>query len=149
MEDNRQAEKPIIVETTFAVDLNEVWQALTDKDQMKEWYFDIKDFRPEPGAEFKFYAGDEKTQYLHLCQIKEVTPRRKISYTWKYDYDPGVSLVTFEIFPEGNRTRLKLTHEGIHNFSKDHPELGKENFVKGWNEIVNSGLKNYLENKFE
>ncbi|HYI78352.1 MAG TPA: SRPBCC domain-containing protein, partial [Chryseolinea sp.] len=58
MEDNKQAEEPIIMEVIFAVDLNEVWQAITDKDQMKEWYFDIKDFRPEPGAEFKFYAGD-------------------------------------------------------------------------------------------
>jgi uncharacterized protein YndB with AHSA1/START domain len=133
------------VERTFNATESEVWEALTDKDKMKKWYFDIKDFKPEVGFEFQFLAGDDKKQYLHLCKIKEVIPYKKLSYSWKYDYDPGVSVVTFELFPEGDKTKLKLTHEGLDNFSKDHPELAKKNFKQGWDQIIDTNLKQYLE----
>ena len=145
VENNKSKKEPIVLERTFDAGSHDVWQAITDKDKMKKWYFDVKDFRPEVGLEFQFYAGDEKKKYLHLWKIKEVIPGKKITYSWKYDYDHGVSEVTFELVPEGSRTKLKLKHEGIHNFSPDHPELAKENFVQGWNEIINTGLKEYLE----
>jgi uncharacterized protein YndB with AHSA1/START domain len=64
-------------------------------------------------------------------KLKKSPPGKKIFYTWKYDYDPGVSLVTFELFPEGNRTRLELTHEGIHNFSKTIRNSVKKTLCKG------------------
>ncbi len=35
----------IIVEELYQAPLEKVWHALTDKDQMKQWYFDIPDFR--------------------------------------------------------------------------------------------------------
>jgi uncharacterized protein YndB with AHSA1/START domain len=136
---------PVIMERTFDAKISAVWQALTDKEKMKKWYFEIKDFRPEVGFEFQFTAGDDKRQYLHLCKIKEVIPNKKLSYSWKYDHDPGISVVTFELFPEGDKTKLRLTHEGINNFSKDHPELAKENFVQGWNEIINKNLEEFLK----
>jgi uncharacterized protein YndB with AHSA1/START domain len=136
---------PIVMERTFNATSQDVWDAITDRDKMKEWYFDIKEFKPEVGFEFQFYAGDDKKQYLHLCQVKEVIPGKKLSYTWRYDYDPCVTLVTFELFPKGTKTLLKLTHEGTENFSKDHPELDSKNFMSGWNEIINNGLRAFLE----
>jgi len=139
--------EPIVLERTFEADSTAVWKALTDKEKMKEWYFDLKEFKPQVGFEFQFLAGDEKAKYLHICKIQEVIPGTKLSYTWKYDHDPGVSLVTFELFPQGNKTKLKLTHSGIENFSKDHPELDKKNFAMGWDEIINSNLKKFLEHK--
>lgn len=137
--------EPIVVERTFDANSTEVWNALTDKEKMKQWYFDLKEFKPQVGFEFQFLAGDEKAQYRHICKIKEVIPGKKLSYSWKYEHDPGVSVVTFELFPQGNKTKLKLTHEGTENFSKDHPELDKKNFVKGWDEIINVNLKKFLE----
>ena len=35
-----------------------------------KWYFDIKDFKPEVGLAFQFYAGDDKKKYLHLCRSR-------------------------------------------------------------------------------
>lgn len=141
----KSVDDPIIVERTFNATLSEVWHAITDKEKMKKWYFDIKEFRPEVGFEFQFTGGDDKKRYLHLCKIKEVIPNKKLSYSWKYDYDPGVSVVTFELFPEGDKTKLRLTHQGVNNFAKDHPELAKKNFMQGWNEIINTNLKEFLE----
>ncbi|HEY9362830.1 MAG TPA: SRPBCC domain-containing protein, partial [Chitinophagaceae bacterium] len=43
---------PIIVEQFIEASPEKVWQALTDKEQMKEWYFDMADFELEEGAVF-------------------------------------------------------------------------------------------------
>ena len=112
MATNVMKEAPIVVERTFDATPTEVWQAITDGSKMKEWYFDIKDFKAEPGAEFQFYAGDGKKQYLHLWKITEVVTGKKISYSWKYDFDPGISHVTFELFPEGNKTEVEAHARG-------------------------------------
>ena len=58
----------------------------------------------------------------------------------------GNSFVTFELFVEGSKTRLKLTHEGLDTFPKSNPDLAKENFVEGWTSIIGTSLKKFLEN---
>ncbi len=136
---------PIIVERTFNVPAEKVWKAITDKDEMKKWYFDLKEFRPEPGFEFRFSGGpSEDKQYLHICKITEVIPGRKLSHSWRYDGYEGISYVTFELIPEGDKTRLKLTHRGLETFPENNPDFAKENFAAGWQEIIGSNLKNYL-----
>src|SRR5690606_14247773 len=115
---------PLIIERTYDAAIERVWEALTDNDQMKQWYFDLPDFKAETGFEFEFYGGTEEKQYLHKCKVVEVEPITKIAYTWSYDGYAGQSLVIFELFSEGsNRTRLKLTHSGLETFPKDNPDL--------------------------
>ena len=124
--------------------VQKVWNAITDKQEMKEWYFDLAEFKAEPGFEFNFVGGTEEHQYLHLCEVKEVIRERKISYTWRYENDPGESLVTWELSPDGDKTRLVLKHEGVETFASDNPDFDRKNFVQGWNDIVLNSLKNYL-----
>jgi uncharacterized protein YndB with AHSA1/START domain len=138
--------EPFVIERSFAATMEEVWQAITDKDQMKEWYFDLAEFKAEPGFEFSFYGGDENNQWLHLCRVTEVVPARKLVYGWRYEGFPGQSYVSFELFPEGEGTRLKLTHEGLESFQGEkHPGLKKENFAAGWTDIIGRSLKAFLE----
>jgi len=114
---------------------------------MKQWYFDLAEFKPEIGFEFQLYGGTEEKQYLHLCKITEVIPGKKLAYSWRYDGSEGNSLVTFELFAEGDKTRLKLTHEGLETFPKSNPDLAKENFVEGWISIIGTSQKKFIENK--
>ncbi|SIQ52021.1 Activator of Hsp90 ATPase homolog 1-like protein [Chryseobacterium sp. RU37D] len=52
---------PIIVEDKVNVPAEKVWKALTDKNEMKAWYFDIPDFELKVGKVFNFYEpGEEK-----------------------------------------------------------------------------------------
>ena len=44
----------IILERTFDAPVGRVWTALTDVDQMREWYFDLTEFKSEVGFEFDF-----------------------------------------------------------------------------------------------
>lgn len=138
--------EPVIKEVLLNAPASKVWEAITDKKEMKQWYFDLVEFKPEVGFEFEFKAGDEKKQWLHRCKITEAVAEKKLTYSWEYPGYAGISFVTFELFPEGNKTRLKLTHTGLETFPSDVvPELKRENFEQGWNEIIGSSLKKYVE----
>lgn len=137
--------EPVIKEVLLNAPVSKVWEAITDKDQMKQWYFDLKDFKPEVGFEFQFTGGTEESKYLHLCKITEIINNSKLTYSWKYDGYRGISYVTFELFAEGNKTRLILTHEDLESFGNDNPDFAKENFVEGWNHIIGTSLKEFIE----
>ena len=139
--------QPLVIERILNAPAASVWKALTDRDQMKQWYFDLAEFKPQAGFKFQFYGGTEEKQYLHLCKITEVIPGKKLAYSWRYDGHEGNSLVAFELFVEGDKTRLKLTHDGLETFPKSNPDLAKENFVQGWTSIIGTSLKEYVENK--
>ncbi len=139
-------EKPFEIEKTFPVSSDKVWKAITDPGAMKQWYFDLPGFKAEVGYEFTFMGGPpDGVQYNHLCKVKEVVPGKKLSYSWRYSGYEGDSLVTFELFPEGTSTRLKLTHSGLETFPKSNPDLAAKNFAEGWNDIIERMLREYLE----
>lgn len=135
-----------VIEQTYQAPISKVWKAIADKDEMKLWYFDLPEFKPEVGLEFRFMgAPDEDRQYQHICQVTEVIPDQKIAYSWRYDGFGGNTLVTFELFDEGGQTRLKLTHEGLETFPADNPDFAKNNFAEGWAWIIGTSLKEYLQ----
>ena len=135
----------IIVERTFKASTSVVWKALTDKDEMKKWYFDLKEFKAEKGFVFQFVSGPpNETQYTHICEITEVVPEKKLIYSWRYEGYEGISIVTFELRALGNETIVTLTHKGIESFPK-HPHFAPGNFKDGWNHIINTSLKEHLE----
>jgi uncharacterized protein YndB with AHSA1/START domain len=134
----------VVVERTFNAPVARVWKALTEADEMRVWYFELKEFTPEVGFEFEFSVEHEGVNYHHLCKVTEVIPEKKIAYTWRYKDQPGDSLVTFELFPEGGKTRLKLTHTGIESFPKT-AAYARKNFEAGWTAIIGSELKQFVE----
>ncbi len=136
----------IVLERLFDVPTKRVWKALTDSSELKNWYFDLRGFKAEVGYQFKFTGGHDKgIQYLHLCEITEVIPNEKLTYSWRYDGHSGVSFVTFELFEQENKTLLRLTHTGIETFPRENTDFALHNFEEGWNEIINNSLKNHLE----
>jgi len=148
MSTNTETADAVIVERTLNAPVARVWQALTDVDQMREWYFDLKQFKPEIGFEFEFVVEHAGNSYHHLCKVTEVIPQKKIAYTWRYKGEPGNSLVTIELFPESNMTRLRLTHEGLETFPKT-PAYARKNFEAGWTAIIGTELKKFVERKHE
>ena len=138
-------QQPFVIERTYNAPILLVWKAISNKAEMKKWYFDLAEFKPEIGFEFSFEGGPDDKKYLHLCKVTEAIPPKKLAYSWRYDGYEGNSVVTFELFDEGSKTRLRLTHSGLETFPKNNPDLAKENFVAGWTEIIGISLKNYLE----
>ena len=140
--------EPIIIERTFNATAEKVWKAITDRNEMKQWYFDLKEFRAEVGFEFRFSGGPApERQYIHICKITEVIPGKKLTHSWRYDGYAGNSFVTFELFEEGSKTRVKLTHAGLETFPKENPDLARHNFEAGWTDIIGRSLKEFVEKK--
>lgn len=135
--------EPFVIERTFNAPAALVWRALTNKEDMARWYFDLPGFKAEAGCEFEFVVQHEGNTYHHLCKVTEVIPQTKISYTWRYKGYEGDSLVTFELFDEGGKTKLKLTHSGLETFPK-LPQFARKNFVGGWTHLVGTSLPNFL-----
>ena len=135
---------PLITESTYNAPVDVVWQAITDREQMKQWYFDIESFKPEVGFEFTFKGENEGRVYIHLCKITELITGRRLKHSWRYQDYEGISYVTFELFPEENKTRIKLTHEGLESFPT-LPDFARNNFKEGWTMIIGTLLKDFVE----
>jgi len=137
---------PVIVEQTYNAPVARVWKALTDKDEMKCWYFDMKDFKPKVGFTFEFKGEDKGFVYLHHCRIKEVVTNKRLVHSWRYEGYGGDSQVTFELFAKGRRTLLRITHEGLDTFPKI-PAFDRANFLGGWTYIGGTLLRKFVEDR--
>ncbi|KYF57969.1 ATPase [Sorangium cellulosum] len=89
-----------------------VWRALTDPALLAEWLLPVVGFKLEPGAAFMFktqaYPGWDGTVN---CQLVEIEPQRKLSYTWTVPFLDTV--VTFTLTPTASGTRLSLVQSGF------------------------------------
>ena len=138
--------KPVIKETIIQARASVVWKAIAGKDEMKEWYFSIKEFKPEVGFKFKFFGENEGKKYPTSCKILEVVQGKKISYSWSYDDFPAESIVTFELSEEGEGiTTVRLTHEGLEKIPTGIKEYSRASHIEGWDQIIGVSLKEYAE----
>lgn len=144
----KNTDELIVVEQTFTVSLKELWNAITELNQMKQWFFEnIPAFEPKVGFETRFVVENEGRVFPHLWKITEVEPFKKIIYNWRYEGYPGNSNVSFELSEQNNQTKLKLVHQVIASFSQDIPEFQRESCVEGWRWFLKQRLKNYLKTK--
>lgn len=140
------SQEPIVKEVVLDATPSQVWKALTDKEEIKQWSFDMEAFEPREGFEFQFYGEKDGSKFLHLCRVLEAEKEKKMKWLWSYENVPGDTYVTFELFPEGNKTRLRLTHEGLEKLPQDN-NYAKPNFEAGWSEIVGKLLPDHLQKK--
>ena len=144
----KASDGPIIVEQSFDAAATTVWQAITDIDQMRQWYFDnIPAFKPEVDFETQFNVQGGDRDFLHMWKVTEAMPLKRISYDWTFEGYPGDSFVTFELFEKGRSTTLRLTVTVREDFPDDIPEFKRESCVGGWEYFIKGRLKEYLEKK--
>lgn len=137
--------EPLVFERLLDAPIDKVWNAITNVEEMKQWYFNIPGFKAEVGAVFTFTGGpDEGTQYKHVCKVTHVEHLKKLAYTWSYEGYSGESVVMWELAVEGSQTRLKLTHTGLDTFPATNPDFAANNFVEGWTYFTTKALPEYL-----
>jgi len=115
----------IRVEKVYAHPPAKVWRALTDPSRVARWW-GAGDVRAEVGHKFEMDMGPWGKQ---PCEVLAVEAERLFRYRFA---EPTLNtIITWELAPEGEGTRLTLTHEG---FDLDSP-LGKrafEGMKPGW-----------------
>jgi len=142
-------DNPIEIKTVIKASAARIWKALTDKTEMKAWYFDIQDFQPVEGNVFNFYEPGDHRKYHHNGEVLEVLTEKKISYTWTYpDFSTAKTTVVWEIEEkENNETSVKIIHSGTEKLSSLGDNFSRKSFAEGWSGILNQSLKPFLEKK--
>ena len=63
----KSTDEPIVLEYPLNSSAQRVWEALTDLEQMKTWYFhNIETFVPEIGFETQFLVQVEDRKFTHF-----------------------------------------------------------------------------------
>lgn len=135
----------IVTKSVFDTTKEKVWSAISNKEVMKIWYFDISNFNLLVGNEFSFYESDKK-EFLHTGEILKVEENKILQYTWKHpEQSKGTSVVTWKIEElENDKVKVTLSHEGLESFADAGPKFAPENYQMGWDALVKTNLRNYL-----
>lgn len=136
---------PLVKEFIYNVPIEKVWQALVDTDQMRTWYFpQLKRFEPVVGYKFEF--DQQGAEYQKEWVVTKVADGKTLGHSWAYKGYKGRSEVVFDVLPEGNKTKLRVTQTGLDSFP-DHPHFARERFEWGWDNLLGQNLKQLLEFK--
>jgi uncharacterized protein YndB with AHSA1/START domain len=84
-------------EIEFPLPPDEVWEALTDPDQLEEWFANDVELDPREGGAgvFRWENGEERH-----ATVTEVEPGRRLAFDWD---DEGTVEFTLDDDPDGTR----------------------------------------------
>lgn len=147
---NSSGKKDIIIDRVLELPINKVWQAWTQSELCKKWW-GPKDFT-SPVCSLDFRMGGkylncmrspEGKEFWSTGVYKEIIPYKKLVFTDSFSDKKGnvipaaemdmpgdwplEMLVTVSFEQTGEKTRMKLKHEGI-------PAEMHDECTKGWNE---------------
>ena len=141
----KTTDSSVIVTQLFDKPINEVWNAITQQTQMIQWFFtEILDFKAEAGFKTKFNVQAPSRDFVHLWEVTEVIPQKRIMTIWKYDGFKGNSFVIFELDNVNNQTQLTVTTKVVEDFDDTIPEFRRESCVGGWEYFIKERLTSYL-----
>lgn len=95
-----------------------VFEVISRPEHIREWWPDDARFEPVPGAPGEvMWRNDETGETTTVpIAIVEVDPPRLFSFRWCFsdeDRNGQSLLVTFELFPAGAGTRVRMTETGF------------------------------------
>jgi len=136
----------IIVKELLNASVSYVWDAITQPNKMKQWYFaDMPDFKPELGFKTSFIMNSPSgNKFTAKWQVTEVVKEKIIKCNWSYEEYDGLGIVSFILSPVGDKTLITVTNEGLNTFPQEIPEFTNESCIAGWEYFINKRLPNYL-----
>jgi uncharacterized protein YndB with AHSA1/START domain len=142
----KTTEQPVVVSKIFDKSIEDVWNAITVKEEMLKWFFDnIPEFKAEVGFTTQFNVKAPSRDFMHLWEVTEVMPQKRLVTNWKYEGMDGDSLVYMELKEMGAQTKFTLTTKVLEDFDDTIPEFQRESCVAGWNYFINERLTEYLK----
>jgi uncharacterized protein YndB with AHSA1/START domain len=102
--------EPIVIEVDAPVDTATAWQAITDPEQVAEWFADVTPI-DGIGSPYRVDFGDGSAA---AGRIRGLDRGRSFAYTWAWEGEDGpVTLVTWAVEPaRDGGSRIVLTHDG-------------------------------------
>ena len=78
---------------------DEVWEALTEPEQLEEWFANDVELDPEPGGTGTFRWDDGEVRH---AVVEEVVPHERFAFTW----DDSRVVIELEEIPIGTRVTV-------------------------------------------
>lgn len=98
-------------ERIYAATAAELWQALTEPEQLRGWLAEAERYDVEPGGEFELRFGEAETERAS-GRFRRVEPGRLLELDWRFPGEPP-SVVRVELVPHEEGTLLVLDHTGL------------------------------------
>lgn len=131
----------IVVDEVFPHAPEAIWKTLTTGELIARWLMAPTGFEPVEGKRFtyKTTSAGAWDGTIH-CQVLEVIPNERFSYSWKGGHDGNVgygsqldTVVTWSLSRVTNGTRVRLVHSG---FVTPKNETAFKNMSEGWKKVV-------------
>lgn len=130
----------------YRVSRKTIWEAITDPDELEQWFFKVHNFNLERGCEFDFFEPGGYNKYYHVCRILDFKRRQFLRYSLTYpNFSRGVSIVTWKIRSAFKGTRVILIHSHLESYSDAGMDFHPDNFRHGWNQVLGKALKDFVE----
>ena len=143
-EETIEIKKSVVIDASPEV----VFRAITDPNELTNWFPDHAILEPKVGGKMKFSfyknskrgnqdCGRDKDKFAEGT-ISEFILSKKISYTWQNSYEPDFprTVVTWELEKiDNDKTNLKLLHTGF------KPDEKVKQYDEGWSHFLNELIK--------
>jgi uncharacterized protein YndB with AHSA1/START domain len=120
-----------------------VFEVISRPEHMREWWPDDARFEPVAGAPGELVWRDEEsgTTTTVALAVVEVDPPKRFSFRWCFS-DPDRSghslLVTFDLTPTGEGTRIRMTETGFREMGWEIAVLEEQfrEHESGWDHYI-------------
>jgi uncharacterized protein YndB with AHSA1/START domain len=123
----------LTISRTLPAPAERVWRALTDPAALAAWFWPQR-FSPTAEVDLrvggKYRIDGPAVGMAASGEYITVDPPYKLVFTWRWDGEPGETLVTIELTPVDAGTDLALRHE---RFASD---ADRDNHAQGWHDCL-------------
>ena len=125
----------LVISRTYPASVDRVFKAWTDANQLGQWFAPNDDCTTKANVDLRVgheyrIAITHKGGNVHtiLGTYRVIDPPRKLVYTWRWEGSPAAdTLVTVDFKPEGDATKVTITHE---QFATTED---RDRHAEGWN----------------
>ncbi len=123
-----------------------VWRYLEDPDLLAAWLM-RNNFNGRIGERFQFFSRPSNDwDGVLQCRLVEIEAPRKIAFTWEAGDIGTETLVTIELFEDGDGTRLRLLHADFEHAVGDVETIVRRHDA-GWTDHLSILEKQLLQDR--
>lgn len=140
---NEIIEQSVILRATAP----EIWRALTDRDDLEEWWSEGVTLEPKVGGKFiEIWEDDEGKPQLATGEVLLAKANKEIKFTWNEKNWPKDAFTECSIIIVDNKSvrTLTLKHSGWEIFPEAKRKKLLKDFEVGWKYHLEE-LKSFLD----
>ncbi|MFP4288946.1 MAG: SRPBCC family protein [Bacteroidales bacterium] len=135
--------KEIKIERVYSYPVEKVWKAVSTSEALAEWLMP-NDFKLEKGYEFTFKTKPQPGfDGIVNCKVIDFEVPKKLQFTWQGGPIKTPTLVSFELEPIPEGTRLHFKHSGFVGFINQY--IIRFILGSGWKGLLRDKIQKYLD----